>query len=140
MHICVCVCVCVYVRVCARVCACARARASMRVRFLNACVYFSTHRNKNTYTCGDVADAPRVSTTESSAQSEGVGWSYLETKWIGLEIQISICLPLSIRARRHTPPLEAKSYRVYIRLLSTEGKRMDLCLGWTQSERTFVVG
>ena len=107
MCVCVCVCVCVRAR--------ARARASICVRFMNACVYFSTHRNKNTYTCGDVADAPRAS-TESSAQSERVGWSYLETKWIGLEIQISICLPLSIRARRHPPPLEAKSYRVYIRV------------------------
>lgn len=90
----------------------------------------------------NVRDAPKASTTESSAQSEGVGWSYLETKWIGLEIQISICLPLSTRVRRHTPPSKAKSYRVYIRFpASTEGKRTgSLPRMDSQSERTFVVG
>lgn len=106
------------------------------------CTSVHIHANENTYTRGDVADAPRASTAESSAQSEGVGWSYLETKWIGLEIQISICLPLSTRARRHTPLSEAKSYRVYIRAPTSAGgkRRGSLPRMDSQNERTFVVG
>jgi len=41
------------------------------------------------------------------------------------------CLPLSIRARRHIPSSEAKSYRVYIFGTFTGGKCTDLCPGWT---------
>lgn len=101
-----------------------------------SCVYVPSLTRRNTHIRGHIhvrlcGDARKASTTDSSAQSEGVGWSYLETKWIGLEIQISICLPLSTRVAQTHPFQERKVIGYTLPRLPSRVNARISGLGWT---------
>lgn len=109
-------------------------------------VYVPSLTRRNTHIHGHIhirfcGDARKASTTDLSVQSEGVGWSYLETKWIGLEIQISICLPLSTRVAQTHPSQERKVIGYTLPRLPSRINARIFGFGWThRTNGRFVIG